>query len=399
MTSHARNPIPESRSWPAVTHERLIWEPISSAGRDAGRAYNASVPPEVRALTPTLPQRTIELSRAATAELTRFDAEIGHEVATFAPLLLRSEAASSSQIENLTASARSILSAELEAKGGRNAEQIVANTRAMTAALDLAGDITPSRILQLHEALMANQPRHTPGAWRSEPVWIGTSSESPIGAAFVAPHHRRVRPLIEDLAEFAVRRDIDPLLHVAIAHAQFDTIHPFTDGNGRTGRALAQSMLRHLGVTRSVAVPVSAGLLANIEGYHDALTQYRRGDIEPIVQSFAGAALRAVENARILVAEIVALKSSWRERLSVRRDSNAWKLLELLSRQPVVTASAAASHLGVKTPNVYPPLRALSEAGIVRSKDEHGLGPLWRSDELLDLLDRFAERSGRRSRT
>lgn len=384
--------------WPSAGSEPQRWEPTSVTGRDAGRAYVASVPATISRLTPTVSADSSRLATMATVALTRFDSELGHSVETFAPLLLRSEAASSSQIENLTASARSILSAEAGARGGRNAAQVVANTRAMTAALTLADDITPGRILEMHAVLMEGQPRHTPGRWREEPVWIGTSSESPVGAVFVAPRADRIRALIGDLSEFARRRDMDPLTHVALAHAQFETIHPFTDGNGRTGRALAQSMLRYLEVTTSVAVPVSAGLLADIDGYHHALTEYRNGDVEPIVRSFANAALRAVENARELVDEIESLKDGWRRRLTARRDSNAWRLLDILARRPVLTAAAAAQELGVSTPNVYPPLRALNEAGIVQSKDEHGLGPLWRSDEVLASLDRFAERSGRRSR-
>lgn len=190
---------------------------------------------------------------------------------------------------------------------------------------------------------------------------------------------------------------VPPLVSVAVAHAQFETIHPFSDGNGRTGRALAQSMLRHRGVTRNVAVPVSAGLLADVEGYHDALTAYRAGDVDPIVASFAAASLRAVRNARQLVDDIDAIRESWDQRLRVRRHSNAWRLLDVLARRPVLDSATAAAELGVQQTNVYPPLRALVEAGIVKSKTEHQLGPFWRSDEVLAAIDAFAERAGRRS--
>ena len=123
----------------------------------------------------------------------------------------------------------------------------------------------------MHRILMAEQPRHTPGEWRDEPVWIGTRTDSPIGTEFVAPDHDRIPTLVADLAAFAERLDVPALTSVAVAHAQFETIHPFSDGNGRTGRALAQAMLRHRGVTRNVAVPVSAGLLADVDGYHRPL--------------------------------------------------------------------------------------------------------------------------------
>jgi Fic family protein len=334
----------------------------------------------------------------AAAELARFDAELGGRVAGFAPVLLRSEAASSSQIENLTASARAIFSAELGAKGSRNAELITAHTHSLQAALDLAEQITPHTIAAMHRVLMEKQPRHTPGEYRTEQVWIGPRGESPVGAEFVPPHHERVAPFVEDLAVFATRWDVPSLTSVAIAHAQFETIHPYTDGNGRTGRALAQSMLRYRGITRNVAVPVSAGLLADVDGYHAALTAYRHGDPDAIVRAFTSAAFRAVANSRELVAAIDAIRASWNSRLRVRRDSNAWRLLDIFASQPVLDSATAAEELGVAQPNVYPPLQALVDAGIVRSKAEHQLGPFWRSEEVLDAIDAFAERAGRRQR-
>jgi Fic family protein len=389
--------------WPALQWEEHQWVPAAVSGvrseRDLyPRRYSAAVPPLIAELTPLPASATLALAEQAARALTEFDAELGARVHNFAPVLLRSEAASSSQIENLTASARAIFSAELGARGSRNAVEITANTRAMQAAVDLAENITAATIAAMHEVLMDAQPRHTPGRWRQEAVWIGTRSDSPVDAEYVAPHHTRVPGLIEDLVAFTRRRDIPALVLVAVAHAQFETIHPFTDGNGRTGRALAQSMLRHLQVTKTVAVPVSAGLLADVEGYHAALTAYRAGQVDPIVEAFAAASLRAVANARQLVAEIDQIRARWEGRLTARRNSNAWKLLDVIARRPVLTAAAAAEELGVRTPNVYPPLRALVAAGILTSKQEHRLGPFYRSDEVLAAVDAFAGRAGRRER-
>lgn len=390
-----------SGRWPALDSEPQLWVPSAVIGdsmrsRARRASYASSVPPLIAGLTPDPGEEASGAADQAARELSRFDAELGVRVNSFAPVLLRSEAASSSQIENLTASARAIFSAELGAKSGRNAEQVAANTRSLQAAIGLSEDISAEAIAQMHHVLMAEQPRHTPGEWREEAVWIGTRSDSPVGAEFVAPHHDRVPQLIDDLVLFANREEVPPLVSIAIAHAQFETIHPFTDGNGRTGRALAQSMLRHREITRSVAVPVSAGLLADVEGYHAALTAYRAGDVDPIILAFADASLRAVGNARRLVAEIDAVRADWDSRLTARRDSNAWKLLDVLVRRPVLDSATAASELGVKQPNVYPPLRALVDAGILKSKAEHQLGPFWGTDEVLAAIDRFAKRAGRR---
>ncbi len=389
-----------STGWPATGSTSVAWEPATGIDGRAGQHYSAAVPARIGRLSPELDPETRGLAIAATRQLMRFDSEFGHRVQQFGPLLLRSEAAASSRIENLTASARSVLSAELGGKGGRNAEEVVANTRALQAAIDPAGSIAPASILAMHAALLEQQPRHRPGRWRDEPVWIGTRSDAPFGASYVAPPAEMVPALIDDLIDFARRDDIDPLSKIAVTHAQFETIHPFTDGNGRTGRALAQAMLRAEGITQSVAIPVSAGLLTDVDGYHAALDDYRRGEVGPIVRAFAHAASRAVANAQVLVDEIEEIRAGWNERLTARRSSNAWRLLDLFAARPVLSAAIAAESVGVATRNIYPPLRALTEAGIVQSKHEHKLGDsLWRADEVLNALDRFAERAGRRTRT
>lgn len=390
-------------SWPALQWEEQQWVPTASWGTGAGRGpvsarYRAAVPPFIAGLTPLLPPGVAAEAAHATRELTRLDAILGTRVSSFAPVLLRSEAAASSQIENLTASARSIFTAELGAPAGQNAQQIAGNTRAMEAAIRLSEGVSGASIRSMHAVLMEDIPRHRPGEWRDEAVWIGQRSDSPAGADFVAPHHSRIDDLIGDLVSFAERGDMSPLVTVAISHAQFETIHPFTDGNGRTGRALAQALLRAHGVTRNVALPVSAGLLADVDGYHRALTSYRQGDVAPIIAAFTAASLRAIANVEELAAEIDAIRQAWTGRLKVRKDSNAWPLLDVLTRRPVLNSALAAEELGVQQPNVYPPLAALEKAGIVTSKNVHRIGPFWRSDEVLDAIDRFAERAGRRER-
>lgn len=392
-------------AWPGVSVESMVWTPSHIDGFGPGissylggpREYEASIPAQIAECQVDLPDAAVTAAEEAGRELSRFDAELGHRVASFGPVLLRSEAAASSQIEQLTASARAILTAELTGHTAPNATLIAANAAALRAAIDLADDITATAIARMHEVLMAGQAQHTPGQWRTEAVWIGTSSRSPVGADFVAPRWERVPELIDDLVVFSRRTDIGALTLTAISHAQFETIHPFTDGNGRTGRALAQALLRYRGVTRAVAVPVSAGLLTDIDGYYAALTAYRAGDLEPIVARFAEASLRAIANARQLVADIDEIAAGWRDRVKARADSGVWQVLEIVARTPVVDASLVAAELGVRPQNVYPLLRVLTDRGVLDAKSEHRYGTLWRSDEILHAIDRFAERAGRRS--
>jgi len=117
----------------------------------------------------------------------------------------------------------------------------------------------------------------------------------------VPPHYDDVASAIEDLIAFVRRDDIPVLAHAAIVHAQFETIHPFTDGNGRTGRSLLHAMLRNKRLIRNVTVPVSAGLLVDLHAYFDALGDYRRGDPTRMVTALTDASFAAVANARHLI--------------------------------------------------------------------------------------------------
>jgi Fic family protein len=184
------------------------------------------VVPEIARLPVVLPAEILAAADDASAEVARFDAELGHELAPFAAVLLRSESAASSKIENLTASAQAIAEAELTAHGGRNASLIVANERAMTAAIALAGQIDGDAILAMHSALLERSNPRIAGKWRDEQVWIGGGDLGPHGAQFVPPHPSRVTAAIDDLVAFIDRDDVPVLAHVAVAHAQFETIHP-----------------------------------------------------------------------------------------------------------------------------------------------------------------------------
>ena len=311
-------------------------------------------------------------------------------------MLLRSESAASSQIENLTASARAVAEAELP--GGtakRNAEMIVANAMAMRAALELSARVDAEAILAMHRALMANQPRHTPGKFRTEPVWIGGGT-TPIGATFVGPRHELVPGAVDDLIAFTQRDDISALPQIAVAHAQFETIHPFTDGNGRTGRALVQALLRNKGLTRQVTVPVSAGLLAGTDAYFDALTSYRSGDAAPIVERFTEASTLAIANGRQLIAELRGIRANWSDRIKARSDSAVWKVADLLTRRPVVNAALLAEELGIDSTNAHRYLTPLAEAGILVETTSRARNRVWRSPEVLVAIDAFAERAGKR---
>ena len=340
-----------STPWPAVEYEEHPWTSSLDIPRrwqsTFSGPYRAAVVPEISRLDLVLPAATMALVDEATAELARFDAEMGTEIAPFGSILLRSESAASSRIENLTASAKAVALAELGDTSRRNAAEIVANTTAMQAAIELADRLDAPAILAMHAALLGQHDPKIAGTWRDAQVWIGSSSYGPHTAAFVPPHHKRVTAAIGDLVEFMRRDDLAVLPQVAIAHAQFETIHPFPDGNGRTGRALVHCLLRGKRLTRQVTVPVSAGLLTDTDRYFDALTAYRSGDIPPIVERFAEASFDSVVNGRQLVTELRAIREAWSDAITSRRQATVWRALDVAFQHPVFDNALVRRELGV----------------------------------------------------
>lgn len=134
------------------------------------------------------------------------------------------------------------------------------------------------------------------------------------------PHQSRLPELMADLMAFARRDDLPSLVQIAIAHAQYETVHPFLEVNGRTGRALMQAMLRRADLTRTVVVPLSAGLLQDTAGYFDALRKYRSGRVAPIVEVFAEAAHTAVASSRMLIDDLASVHRSWEARMTSRKE-------------------------------------------------------------------------------
>ncbi len=396
-TDHAQS------GWPSFTTETVDWEPADAAyGPRTGRGartgpYQAAVPPRIARATVHLPSPTVALVTEASAEIARFDGETHAATTSFAALLLRTEAASSSQIENLTSSPRAIALAELGRRGRAHADEIVANVAAMTRALQVSQHLDGDAVLAMHHALMAGHMPASAGVWRTEQVWIGGSSRSPHGAQYVAPVHQRVAPAIADLTAFMTRDDLPLLAQAALTHAHFESVHPFPDGNGRTGRALLHAQLRHGGLTRDAIVPVSAGLLSDTGRYFAALTAYRDGDVEPIVTEVAQAVFPALANARRLVADVTAARAAWDDRIRARRGAATWALADLVTTRPVVDARLASERLGVSTVNAQVAIDRLVGAGVLQQVGNGARDRVWQAGDVLAAMERFADRTHRRS--
>jgi Fic family protein len=395
---------PAASDWPALGDEQRPWtsrfnsDDLTMAQRERVRLpYSAAIVPPIADLPVSIFGDLAADADEATQLLTRFDAEMGPGGLPFASILLRTESASSSEIEHLTSGARAIAEAELGERETGNAAQIVRNVRTMEAALALADDIDGQSIIAMQSALLGSFAPELTGRWRDEQVWIGGGSLSPHLAEFVPPHHERVPAAMNDLVSFMGRLDIPVLAHVAIAHAQFETIHPFPDGNGRTGRAIVQAMLRHREVTTNITVPVSAGLLHDVDDYYEALNAYRRGEIGSIVAAFARAASYAVVNGRQLVRDIRGVQSDWEGKMrGLRSDAAARRVAVLAIAHPVLNYEIVSRELSIAPTTALRALESLVDRKVLRPANSQRRNRVWLAEPVLRSLDDFAARAGRR---
>jgi Fic family protein len=393
--------------WPACDTEQHPWQPRDlemvprSRRAKITSSYAATVTPQI-ADEPSIrlpdPLAT-DLADAETA-IARFDERIGTKLSSFTVIALRTEAATSSQIENLSAAASSIAVAEHAAPsaGSRkpNAELIAANVATLAAAMTGGEALDADQIIEIQRVLLKDSAPQLTGKFRDEEVWVGGDGYSPHGATHVAPHHERVAAAIDDLVRFINRQDLGRLAHIAVAHAQFETIHPFSDGNGRTGRVIIQRMLRNAGLTRRVILPLSAGLLTDTARYFESLNAYRTGDIEPIVSTFIDATFKSLDNASRLAEDLASVRESWNDTISARADSTVWPLLDYCIGRPAVTGSAVAIDLGVSEVAAQNAIDRLTAVGILRQNSPAKRNRIWLVSDVLDAIDRFMERARRK---
>jgi Fic family protein len=398
--------------WPAHTWLVEPWRTNPDARDSGGRRppredrllteVSVAVPPRIASLTPNLSAATTAAIEDASAAAARVDEEAATALGALSGFLLRSESVATSKIERVNATTDDVARAIAGAKAGSAAREVVGAIRAITAFVDSAshGSVTRASILEAHEALLGDNPqeRHEAGRFRTVQNWLGGSDFSPRDAVYVPPPPRMVDDLIADLLEFANRDDLSAIAQAALAHAQFESIHPFSDGNGRIGRALVNAVLRSRRLTRRTVVPIASALLADVDGYFEALTNYRSGDADEFVRRFADATSLAAEEAHACAAELQSLPAAWRERFSPRRGSAASKLLDRLLDVPVLSEKSATEITRATPSSLYAALDRLTDAEILTEITGQRRNRVWVAHDVLDEIDRLEERIGRRRR-
>lgn len=377
-------------TWPSTGHHEMV------SSRDRGPVrYHAYVPDPIAGSDPVVPSAVTVTVEAATRACNALDSSPGVEnLEPVARLLLRAESVASSRIEGLRLSHRRLEEARFEPGGARGtALSIVRNIEAMSTAIDLgtSGEmLTRDGLLSIHRTLMyTEQDREIAGVIRTQQNWIG-GGNTPRRAEFVPPPPERVAPLVDDLIAFCNRSDLPAVVQAAIGHAQFETIHPFADGNGRTGRCLIHLILRRRGISSRVVPPVSVILAANATRYIEGLTAFRDEHEATWVEMFASSLQLAGERAQELASALTALKLDWLDRAGNPRQGSATRMLvDGLTGHPVVSVESVRELVPAKAEAARTAVLRLEDAGVLRQITIGKRNRAWAAMEIFDLLDDF----------
>ncbi len=368
------------------------------------RQIDVWLPPEICDLDAAIPASLGATMDKALREIAALDETHGQHLGPLSTLLLRAESVASSKIEHVEASVDDFARAIHGVRSNSSATSMVASTRALhdlIRSVEGEQEIRLDNIYRAHATLMAEDPyeRSYAGRVRDMQNWIGGSDHSPRGALYVPPPPATVPPYLADLAAFANRDDVSVLVQAAVAHAQFESIHPFTDGNGRIGRALINTVLRRRGATTRVVVPLASALVSQRDRYFGLLRVYRAGDAGPIIEAFSKASEVAAVESRVTADRLSQMPERWRVAAGrPRAGSAASALLDQLMDDPVFSAEDAVSRIGGAASSVYTAIKRLHGAGVIRPLTRRTRNQVWGAALLADELDDLGVRIASRAR-
>jgi len=397
-----------------LVHDRdvkRVWRPRGDlpGGRRTRQVYeyHAYVPRKIAAVDPVLAASTVEQVRRAedACRALNEDPPTLLSLEAVARQLLRAEAVASSRIEGLVLSHKRLAEAAfVRERHDPDARAVLANVLAVERGIELvtaAPEVSVGLLVEVHRVLFeGTRDERLGGQIREQQNWIGGYADGPRGAVFVPPPEDLVPGLLADLCEFCNRDDLSPALQAAVAHAQFETIHPFLDGNGRVGRALIHILLRRRGSAPRYVPPLSLVLAGWADRYVHGLTDYREDAPESWLTVFAEALERSALAAHGFAEKVSALQEQWLEQAGrPRPQSVAHKLVALLPAHPVVDLSTVRTITGATSEAVRQAILRLERAGVLVEVRGVRRNRVWESVGLFALLDGLERDLGPEGRT
>ncbi|WP_205570060.1 MULTISPECIES: Fic family protein [Actinomyces] len=349
--------------------------------------------------------RDLDLGREVVAALSEADGALGllHGLGTLVsdPSLLigpyrRREALASSQIEGTQTSLSEVFQAEVNEQA--NSDDVM-EVRRYLEATDLAYElvktlpITQRLVLQVHEVLLrgVRGESRNPGEYRRSPVWVGRPGATPETAAFVPPLPAHLPELMTDWERFVNDdgRSLPPLVQAALMHYQFETIHPFLDGNGRIGRLLINVLLMERQRLSEPLLYLSHYFETHRDEYYAALQDVREaGDIDGWFRFFLRAVREQADDAVTRARALIQLRETYLSEAS-RSRSNLTALVEIVMRNPYVTAQSVQVSLGMTNQGARNLIRTAESRGWLVSLGAAGRGgrQQWYAPEVLQIMD------------
>lgn len=383
---------------------------VRRVDRRAGR-YQAYVPHEIKDWQPVMPADVSGFLAESERGLLETAAAMQHDMGTDG-LLFWSESLGSSHIEGVMPSTRKVVHALARRSHWPDRSfhepvfEVVGNIQATESAIAMLVDgrsLTVDSLCQAHLLLMDTSPTpHLGGVVRSKQNWLGGASWHPLEAAFVPPPPENCHELLLDLLAYVERDDHSPLLQAALAHAQFEMIHPFDDGNGRTGRALLYAILKRSCPSAAMVPPVSLALSRNRDRYIEALAQFQRyvgppddprrsSALMPWLEELAAATRDTCSAVRSYQKAVARLQQKWRTRVGGRKNrSIALKAIDLLPTNPSLSVRSLAGLSNSSEARSGAALRRLEEVGILSGRRADAGLRLYDADQIYAMHEVMA---------
>lgn len=313
----------------------------------------------------------------------------------FVSMYVRKEALLSSQIEGTQCTLDDILNPLIEENTNRNVSDVVNYIKATEFALNRLHSLPLCNrlIKETHAVLMegVRGQEKSPGEFRYSQNWIGGQGSTIRNARYIPPNPEDMQTAMSDLEKYMNGEDsLDPLIQAALIHYQFETTHPFLDGNGRVGRLLITLFLMEKGILSHPALYISYFLKMNRIEYYDRMTQVRKtGDYEQWVMFFlqalsdsAGDAIQTIDALTALHNQSVAKLGAF----SKRQQTNLLKLFAYIETNPIIDIQKTAAALGLSYNTVSKMVTIFVDEGILRQTDKAGKAKIYSYADYLDIL-------------
>ncbi|MBQ2061751.1 MAG: Fic family protein [Oscillospiraceae bacterium] len=313
----------------------------------------------------------------------------------FISMYVRKEALVSSQIEGTQCTLEDVLNPEIDENANADVSDVVNYVRAINFAINRMEDLPLcNRLIRETHAVLMNSVRggdKTPGEFRVSQNWIGGIGSTLKNARFIPPNPQDMIDCMSALERFMNEDDeMDPLIKAALLHYQFETIHPFLDGNGRVGRLLITLFLMSKEVISSPVLYLSCYLKSNRIEYYDRMSEVRRaGNYEQWVKFFLRGIAETAEDATETIDRLNALHQKNEAKLAdvpTRSRQNIMNLFAYIERNPIIETVKTAAALGLSRNGTANYIATLCNKDILKYSAKSGKALVFAYEEYLDIL-------------